>query len=404
MLLPILFSLLFIAACDKQQTLPPDDLNSDESEIIVNWKLPLAVDTAEAIPAVPIVYNNILIFGGFPLWTEGGRIMGYNLLSNEIIWEDACDLNIAQTSSIQYQNIFVALNGSIFTAYDLNNGNQLWTSPAEGGNKITNYENKIFGSRKFGGTPALYSYLIMADINTGDWDTLFTLDLSDGYGPNIHPPGVMINLEGDTILYFQNRQYNFDESDGKVDLYALDITKDSLLWVQYDIDPEGNSSVKPPLVYDNKIYFRGSRTIFCLDAFTGSILWQKDIGIDEFEDLLSSNSLIVDGKLIVKTSGYYLYALNPGTGSEIWVNPNAGPTPTDMLYYNGALYYGSAGDGMIHVMDAQTGDAIIEFESPAENDIEIPNAGFYNAVAIDPASNNLFTSDGYYLYCITIDW
>lgn len=403
MLYTIFTSLLFIAACNKQQILPPDE-NIQMDSLIVNWKIPLLEDTAEASVVDPLIYNNILLFGGVKSWGVGGRIVGYNLLSDQILWQKSCEINNTQSATVQYQNIFVALNGSIFTAYDLNNGNELWTTPYNGNYKITNYADKIFNSHKSGGSPALNSYLVMADINTGIWDTLFTLDLSDGYGPNIYPPGVLITAENDTILYFQNRQYNFDESLGKIDLYALNISKDSVLWVQYDIDPVGNSSVKPPLVYDNKIYFRGTRIIFCLDAFTGEIIWQKDIGLNEFEDLLSSNSLIIDGKLIVKTAGYYLYALNPGNGEEIWVNSNAGPTPSDMVFFNGAVYYGSAGDGMIHVIDVDTGDKIIEFESPAEYSVETPYAGFYDAVAIDPARNLLYAGDGYFLYCISIDW
>ena len=402
MLYTILMSLLFIA-CNKQQTLSPDD-NIQFDSLIVNWKIPILEDTSETSVVDPLIYNNILLFGGVKSWGEGGRIVGYNLLSDTIIWQKSCEVNNTQSATVQYQNIFVALNGSIFTAYDLNNGNELWTTPYNGNYKIINYEDKIFNSHKSDGIPALNSYLVMADINTGIWDTIFTLDLSDGYGPNIYPPGVLINAENDTILYFQNRQYNFDESLGKIDLYALNISKDSVLWVQYDIDPVGNSSVKPPLVYNNKIYFRGTRIIFCLDAYTGEIIWQKDIGLNEFEDLLTSNSLIIDGKLIVKTSGYYLYALNPDNGEEIWVNSNAGPTPSDMIYFNGALYYGSAGDGMIHVMDVHTGHPVIEFESPAEYTVETPYAGFYDAVAIDPATNLLYAGDGYYLYCISIDW
>ncbi len=401
----IYFGLLFIAACDKQQTDFPDD-NSDDTipDIIVNWKIPLLEDTSEASVADPLLYEDIILFGGFPVSGSGGRIAGYNVTTNEIIWMAACDLNTGQSSSTHFENIFVGLDGSEFKAFDLNNGNIVWTSPYEGSYKITHFENKIFSSHKMGGTPALYSYLVMADINTGIWDTVYTTDLSGGFGPNNYPPGVMVNAENDTILYFQNRQYNYDDSEGKIDLYAFDMTNDSILWIQYDIDPDGNSSVQPPLVYNDKIYFRGNRILFCLDAQNGNMIWQKEMGADEFEDLLSGNTLIADGKVIVKTGGYSLYALNPDSGSEIWVNTDAGPTPSDMIFYNGAVYYGSGGDGMIHVIDIETGEPIIEFESPMENSDVYPNAGFYDAVAIDPVSNLLYAADGYFLYCIAIDW
>ena len=38
--------------------------------------------------------------------------------------------------------------------------------------------------------------------------------------PSIPPASFEIGLNGDTIMYYQNRQYNFDAIDGRIDMYA----------------------------------------------------------------------------------------------------------------------------------------------------------------------------------------
>ncbi len=404
----LILSILVYSLCSCKEEIdhrvnPYDYINNDP-EVEVVWKIPIFPDTSECSVMDPVLYIDKILFGGKRTGGDENRIALYDPLTQEIIWEANCEISNTQVSSVYNENIFVGICSNTLTSFDMNNGTVLWAHDYEGGHKITNFGDKIFHTNYYELGSDYVGHLVVADLNMGIWDTVFTLETLDEYRVSIYPPGAEVNDNNDTILYFQNRQWNFSESDGKIDLYAFNMSADTLVWVAYDIEPDGNSSVQPPVIYDEKVYFRGSRTIYCFDALTGEKIWEENIGIDMFEDLLNSNTLVVDDMLIVKTGGYYLYAFDPETGEVIWSNPEAGATPSHLKNVNGHLYYGCAGDGMIHVVDAASGETIKEFESPAEHEANMSAAGFYDAVAVDPVNNYLYAADGYFLYCIKIDW
>jgi len=398
----LLFIFYLAISCHPDPTVNQDP--GDIPEINVLWKVPLVRDSLESSTLNPSVFGNHVVGGGERIFAASGEICRVDILTGKLNWYVDCDIHTTPLTSLKINNIFVGLCDDGFTAYNINDGSIVWASDYNGGYQIGKFGDKIFNTHTSGTYPSTSSSLVMADINIGVWDTIYTLDIVDNYSTHIMPPGVMINDSNDTILYFQNRQWNFSESDGKIDLYAYNMTADSLLWVNYDLDEVGNSSIQPPLIYDGKVYFRGSWVLYCFDAATGEKLWDRTFGADMFEDLLFGNTLVINDKLIVKTSGNSIYAFNPDVGNIIWQRSDVGGTTCDMVAYKGNVYYGSVGNGKIHVINATSGRIVKQFDSPGDSDPETPHAGFYKGVAIDSVTNRLFAGDGYYLYCIDIDW
>ncbi len=110
---------------------------------------------------------------------------------------------------------------------------------------------------------------------------------------------------------------------------AFDAQNGLPLWqVQYPAPGAldyGNSPRATPLIDRGKVYLLGALGhLTCVDAKTGLIQWQRDLGrecqIPALDWGLAGSPLISEGKLIVQPGGERgsLLALNPETGETIW--------------------------------------------------------------------------------------
>lgn len=387
--------------------------NEDISPIPLVWQIPLAEDTMEKNCIAPLVFNNGVLFSSQNLTQFDPIFLKFaETDSGNIIWQTdaAFEINCTNPSTVAgngsyiYDHYYVTLCNSDPRVVNLNDGSTFWHYECPDGRmpKITHFNNIIFHVHLTGINPFYSGAIVMTDIYSGIWDTIFTIDMVDDFSVGLYPPTAVVDINNDTILYFQNRQYRTSPYEGKIDLYAYNMTADTILWMVEDLDPQGNSSIYPPLFYDGKIYFKGTYNIFCLNAETGETIWQK-LFTGFGEDLLMGNLMLLENKLIVKTSYESIYALDPVSGSVIWDNQDAGATPSDMVYYNGVLYYGSYGDGKLHAIDIFTGNQLWEMDSPNKGKPNTYNANLTWPVAIDPVLNRLYTSDSYFFICFQLE-
>jgi outer membrane protein assembly factor BamB len=330
--------------------------------------------------------------------------------TGEILWvwennvaEGGEVLTYTSASSYTKDNVFAVSAGGDVMVIDMNTGLTLWgTDVLWAESQLSGFGDRIFQGVRSSATNCDYAYLRSSPTTSENWDTVmvFSKEENGGYAPSIPTVAGNVNDAGDTIIYVQNRQWDFSGSDGKVDLYAFNMSADSIVWVKQDFCPTGNSCIQPPLIYDGKIFFRGDWTVYCFDELTGDLLWQHEFGQNGDEHLLLGNSIIAGNMLIVKTSGDYLYAFDPDNGDVIWVNSHSGYSPSDMIYYHDAVYY-SAGSEEVHVVSILDGEEIKTIKSPGMHPF---NGSFKTAVDIDPGLRYLYVCDSYFLYCIKIDW
>ncbi len=404
--------ILLLYGC-KGEELPTEyPVAKEVTPIPLLWQIPLNEDTIFRYSIPAEYFNNGILFSEQNNASNLPMHFRYiNSETGELIWETNsafevdCDnpAYIFGTGSYVYHNYYATLCNSDPRVVDLSSGTTLWHYECPKGRmpNISHFKNILFCVQLTGFNPYYSGSIVKTEINSGVWDTIFTIDTVDEFSVGLYPPVAEINANNDTLIYFQNRQYRVLPYVGKIDLYGYNITADSLIWKVEDIDPQGNSSVFPPYIYEDKLYFKGAFTMFCLDTKTGNILWEKQFtGFGE--DLLYGNIIIEDNKLIVKTSYESIYALDPNTGNVIWENEKSGATPTDMVYSEGVIYYGSSGDGKLHAIDINDGKQLWEMESPNRNADISSNAIFNRPVAIDPILNRLYTSDGYYFICFQL--
>jgi outer membrane protein assembly factor BamB len=226
------------------------------------------------------------------------------------------------------------------------------------------------------------------------------LNGANGYRPSFEMPSSWVNPSGDTILFFQNRQWNFAASDGKVDLLSFNLTTKQVVWKMDDIELSGNSNVLPPVVYEGKVYFMGQIGLYCLNALTGQKIWEKTFPSD---NLLVTNIIIQENKLFFKPSNdQYLYAIDPNTGNEIYKIAKTGFANVALEYHKGIIYY-TAGDGKLYAIRAADGNIIWREKSPNYFVGKTKGvASMTDRLTIDTERNVLYVDDSYYYMCIKL--
>lgn len=414
-ILSLLLLALFITSCKDNGIIPssttPIDTTSLDSQLKIKWQAPHnSVDTSYDFSFFPLNYKgNVLINSTFEkdkdiFFMRDGE-------TGELIWQWE-DLNTNANSSRLGKTLYN--NSLCYTAnrnsylLDLDIGQTIWqySDPECLNGFITHLGNFFYVTRnQCYNNDRPNSTLIRTDLRSPLplWEEVYTIYKSenDGYAPSIHVPALWLHPSGDSILLFQNRQINYSNLADRIDLYAFNLSQDSLLWRRDSITPSGNSSVQPPLVHEDKIYFTGQRTISCFDALSGDLIWENELGDGIFTHFLLSNILLVDGVLVVKNDYKYLHGLDPDTGVELWCQKETGHSKTYMVYYDGHVYFN--GDGYLFKVTVLTGEIQWKFKSP-NKDNGYRDASFHSTgVAIDPELKHLYTSDGYFIMCVDLE-
>jgi outer membrane protein assembly factor BamB len=406
---------LGIWSCVPTESIITDLDNTSNLPVETVWQVPLMADTSFSVGFDPVEINNVLFIGVKPsalstlpmriqkVSTEKGNI----LLTIESDDNYICsDINLLESAGHFVQNEYFYFNCS-GTPHVWDMRNMILIAAYSGDSsttgKISGYNELLFYSTRYSYTDWYdSSSLIIVNPLSGNSQELFTVSTTESYNPSLYPPAVYLNASNDTILFFQNRQWNFANSSegGKVDLYCYNMTADSIVWLAEDIDPYGNSSVCLPLYHEGKVYFRGFRTLHCLDALTGEQLWMHEF-TGEFNDLHLGNMLVAEGKLVVKSSDRGIHAFDPESGSLLWERFDTGITSCYMNYYNGSVFFGSY-DGKLFNVRVSDGKILWAIESPNAGKSPSWEAEFWNGVAIDEENNRIITTDGYYLICLQL--
>lgn len=245
-----------------------------------------------------------------------------------------------------------------------------------------------------------FSHLVRSRITTGKWDTVFTVVNTDGFTPSLSSVNGYKHPTGDTILFFQDRAYNFDTQQGRIDMYAYNLKADTLLWKLTDFVPEQNSNViQPPLVYNGDLYFLGAKALYRIDCLTGKVRWTRRV--DNSDNTVVASMYIAEGKIFFKSVGdASLYALEPETGGILWSTPNLGYSTPYMTYSNGMLYFTSKSTGHIYGVRTKDGKKMLELTSINDTSPGKAkgNANFW-FVEVDQQTGYLYANDGYFFMC-----
>jgi outer membrane protein assembly factor BamB len=389
----------------------------DTPKYQVIWQVPIFKDTNSTTATYPFIWKDIILIPHDPETPKDNSIVsafdrktgkplyewnGYNKVRGANAGDPTTVTQIKDKMifNTDWRDIYVL---------DAQTGQIIWTTNIESGNgspRISSFGNFIYHNRP--DTTRQEYYLMRANVNIAGWDTIYSV-INHERVSLVEPPTGYINPAGDTLLIFQNRSYVIKTSKGIADLYIYNLTKKRDEFIFKDFDPNGSAtSVEPPVIYKNKLYFMGSSIVLCINLESGKIEWQRN-----FHDSFSEGSLVVaEEKLFVKTDNGGLYAVNLQDGTIIWQSgSDYGSSCSRMVYYNGYLYYtGVVSNGGLFVVQAATGYLIWNYKSINEFDTPLNNYrtkgdtffGRNGGVTIDSALNCLYVTDNRYLMCIKL--
>lgn len=410
--------ILFLSgSCEKEPIITPDQLDNPwdyHSKLNVKWHTYFYSDSTGVYFHNPHSFDNYVIFCsefiGMGDENKGLGIGVYNKQTGERhpLWSMDPSVSINFNHPIsdwliggENNRYAVFFSGKYLSCFDLTAGNLAWTNQLQGSFRISSFGNYLFQSNE--NNDETLSNLISYNIKNGDSEILYTVNKTNGYTPCIEPPSGWISPSGDTILIFQNRQWNFSLSKGKVDIYAYNMNQDSVMWVVEDLTQDGNSSIFKPIIDCNRMFFQGMLSNHCINLLTGQIVWEKEY--DASEGFAQVDNLYADGKLFAHSGSGSVIAYDANNGTELWkTDPDYRIiTYGCMGYYNGKLYFNANDDlnpltlpNYLFCLDASTGSLLWK-------DSGVVRSGMKGGIYIDQATGLLYAQDSYRIMCIDLN-
>ena len=364
----VVISLFLFYCCGEsfmslpEPVIPSPPVQNNKLQVI--WQAPLGVtDTNIYLSNGPVITDNKIAIGA-------GRGVQFRAKSSGeflFFWDDwlGSDFNHTQQPQILGQDVFI--NSQIKTyLIDSQSGQTIWKHRVEHGDAYSNITlgNIYHGSRDKSNLYNDFVFLTKINTNSGKRDTLLTIPKMNDYEPGLQPPAGWISPKGDSLLIFVVRSLNFGgDLDESLDAYAYNMTADSIEWSLIDFDPDGSARVGPPLVEDDLVYISGVRTLYCLNAGDGSLVWQRRFEDDAqgfSEDLFISAIIKVGHRLVISPTNSNTYCFDAYTGEELWKETDSASSPQNMVHHESIIYTVGRGDGKILLLIWKRGNIIGE--------------------------------------------
>jgi outer membrane protein assembly factor BamB len=419
-----IISLLFLifAGCRKPviEPIPPVNpcaiIPCDTSKLEIIWEKPIMPDTQELHSMNPVLTDNEILFSQFS-FSLTDTIKFYDKVTGiqNKIWADYIPGRIkAMTTSKPFKvndNILFTTWDDVY-AINYTSGNSVWRSqlPSGSGDPFINVINdKIYHIHHDRRNATNYvSYLVSANVSTGIWDTVHTQAKINNYQPFHGRPALWVNADGDSILVFQLTFMDIDKgADGyKTDIVALNLRTKQEYFRFEDADIGHGGSRKFPYLVGDKMFVPLGANMVCIDMPSKTIKWRR-----QFDAGFTSGQpfIYVENKFFVKPDNRSLYQLDMETGNILWQDLDNGSGASDMVYYDGILYYTCSGNGKIYAVEVSTGKKLWAEPSPnkyknkfnGNKQYSNANIGF-GGIAIDSSLGYLYTSDFYFHICLKL--
>jgi outer membrane protein assembly factor BamB len=220
-----------------------------------------------------------------------------------------------------------------------------------------------------------------------DWWPMFHHDLyNSGYSTSDAPDTNSVKWS----YYIGDSVASPAVVDGKVyvgsnnnKVFCLDADTGSKIW-NYSTD--NGVYISTPAVSNGKVFINVADEVLCLNADTGSKIWSFTSGGGW------SSPAVVDGKVYVGSNNNKVYCLNADTGSKIWNYTTGNSVKSSPAVANDRVYIGSS-DNKVYCLDADTGSQIWNYTTGAliESSPAVVNGKVY------------IGSSDKYVYCLDAD-
>ena len=303
---------------------------------------------------VPLDVNDleskIVIRGTYNDRYENGNLTAYHAGTGEVAWSASVSGWIGQADVVA-DTIFIN-NSENLEARNINTGELFWSLSQPQGNGynysyngIAYYKGVLYCSTDQG-------YVLAVKSSDGsllkkfDLETTSVVSSIPVVSDNIMFVGhdYLWAFNTDGSLKWKYELPGFSRSGATVnngivyintdngELCAINISDGTLKW-QYSV---GTTGEECPTIANGKIY-SGNQNLYCLDAESGQLIWQKDdVGFEWDSPNVYGTNLYVGGKGI-------LHSLNAETGETIWEKSGSLSISSEIVACNEFVVSNSAG-------------------------------------------------------------
>lgn len=318
-----------------------------------------AVSTANEVRATPVIADGRMFVGNH----DSGELQAFDLATGKQLWESQAPNWVHSEMIYRDGQVFVGF-GNRYAKDDSIRGtgqSGVLSLDAETGKKRWQYDTE----GEVMPTPALVDGSLYAV--TGD-SHLYELDPATGEERHVEPLENRVSMSSPAVrgdmLYFgggKPRPYQF---------YAYDTDSDTIAWRTGFEDVTAGLDDVPPAVDDGTVVTTANRKIatdsdgnkraehmiMAMDADSGKIEWQHDLGIGpKPTNNRSGAPMIHDGTVFVgspTTDKAYAYDLD--SGDKLWETATGAIKGAPAA--EGDRVYFSTTDGDVYSLDSETGE------------------------------------------------
>ena len=413
----IMITVLLAASCRKEVpvTQPPI---VDKSKPTLLWKRSLSEQNQTASSFYPVVYKDLVIFSceyceqPYPILKLDGK--DGRTLDQWNAWSSVPEQFVNYEGNILINSELIVAPGVECASINLENMSTNWNIVKSNAGAVYQHLNRmqihsngtnVFWTARYNlnnaGTTS-QACILKLHPKIMNMDTVFELTTPDGYRPWFDGLGFARLPNGDDVVIAKNRAWNPTlpwQTAGRLDVYAYNITADSLMWVAEGIE-QNAAGILPIRTYQGKAIVPGHNYIHCFDIATGAKLW----------DYKTVETLTIGDVAVYKDKVYYkgdgneeLVCLNPTDGKRLFRKTNMGYPSARMVFYNDKIFY--CADGALFVVNAQNGDLIYNAKGMS-GEWGIGSAPVTCTPAIDTVNRRVFMNNSIHAFALQMaeDW
>lgn len=326
-------------------------INSGTFEFEITFGESSATFNTYVVPLdAAVLESKIVIRGTYNDWDNYGKLTAYQAATGEIAWSKSVSGWISQADVIA-DTIFIN-NSEYLEARNINTGELFWS--------VTNTESSGYYSTYMGITH--YKGVLYCSTSQGHVLAFKSSDGSLVHDFDLETTSVVssIPVVVDDVMFVGHTYlwaFNIDGSlkwkytlpshsrsgatvdNGVVyistdhgELCAVNISDGTLKW-QYTVGTDGEEC---PTVSNGKVY-SGNMSLYCLDATSGQLIWQKDnVDFEWDSPNVFNNTLYVGGNGV-------LHSINAETGETIWEKSGSLAISSEIAACESFIVFNSAG-------------------------------------------------------------
>ncbi|MFY8001590.1 MAG: PQQ-binding-like beta-propeller repeat protein, partial [Candidatus Kapaibacteriota bacterium] len=194
-------------------------------------------------------------------------------------------------------------------------------------------------------------------MNDGNTSIIFPISTSLGYRNIVDAPSSFLAQNGDTMLVTTRGGLKLsDVTAAPTYLILYNLTKRLLV---YDSLQQARGAIHLPEIYNTKVYMCIGGGIQCNDIYTGKPLWRRDFQTS----FLFSGLTVSDGKVFAGGEDTNFYCLDAETGSTLWQLKGIVGGSDKPFVMNGVVYFTRT---YLYAVDIQNGQVLWKRECPEQ--------------------------------------